>query len=564
MTSVLSVPCRRESSSLLPLDSAQKTESLRNRASSDSAVGPSLSSSSSSSSLNRTTATLAASFCSSPPDISLRPLDTTTAEEDGFQFPEYDVACLPNDSQDEGPPTPTQPQDSPHVDQPAALQHRVADDTCIAREPTRQCDYLSHSWTEEDALASWRYVSARKDTLQEGERLEYAAWRSWAKVRCKARLVSPASINWDKDCDLTWLYGPWQTHDTPKARDSSPPSPSASVASAFLHKKSILKKRTASQALLQFSLSTRSLLRHAGAIAKAQREVADSDDGNPDLDKSTPDLSISGSRVESESTVSMSSASSIASEFLSPSVRRHISFNTIVKQCIAVDGDDDHHGNYYAVEDDDDLSDEDSVVMMKPLPSRPLLSYNGSPRSSFSSDSRTIAPLPSTTLKSCPEPELKVPKKKYPSYFPWFRPEPRSSLSRSSSTETLRPPKQNSHDNFLLDEDEEGEPEADKDSSWGSKWISSDTYARFDSSWFPSRKKGHEKKEESPEEETSYAGSSGVFVPFGYGNDGADQEESEEKEDEFRVHYGLFGKVIDTVNTARDIAHVIWNVGWST
>jgi hypothetical protein len=25
---------------------------------------------------------------------------------------------------------------------------------------------------------------------------------------------------------------------------------------------------------------------------------------------------------------------------------------------------------------------------------------------------------------------------------------------------------------------------------------------------------------------------------------------------------GLIGRVIDTVNTARDIAHVIWNVGW--
>jgi hypothetical protein len=25
---------------------------------------------------------------------------------------------------------------------------------------------------------------------------------------------------------------------------------------------------------------------------------------------------------------------------------------------------------------------------------------------------------------------------------------------------------------------------------------------------------------------------------------------------------GIFGRVVDTVNTARDIAHVIWNVGW--
>jgi hypothetical protein len=25
---------------------------------------------------------------------------------------------------------------------------------------------------------------------------------------------------------------------------------------------------------------------------------------------------------------------------------------------------------------------------------------------------------------------------------------------------------------------------------------------------------------------------------------------------------GLIGQLINTVNTARDIAHVIWNVGW--
>jgi hypothetical protein len=25
---------------------------------------------------------------------------------------------------------------------------------------------------------------------------------------------------------------------------------------------------------------------------------------------------------------------------------------------------------------------------------------------------------------------------------------------------------------------------------------------------------------------------------------------------------GLFGKAVDTVNTAKDIAYVIWNVGW--
>jgi hypothetical protein len=42
---------------------------------------------------------------------------------------------------------------------------------------------------------------------------------------------------------------------------------------------------------------------------------------------------------------------------------------------------------------------------------------------------------------------------------------------------------------------------------------------------------------------------SGMFMPY------------EEDEDDV-VSDGLFGRVVDTVNTAKDIAHVIWNVGW--
>ena len=44
---------------------------------------------------------------------------------------------------------------------------------------------------------------------------------------------------------------------------------------------------------------------------------------------------------------------------------------------------------------------------------------------------------------------------------------------------------------------------------------------------------------------------SGMFMPY---------EEDEEEEDIETA--GILGKVVDTVNTAKDIAHVIWNVGW--
>ena len=46
---------------------------------------------------------------------------------------------------------------------------------------------------------------------------------------------------------------------------------------------------------------------------------------------------------------------------------------------------------------------------------------------------------------------------------------------------------------------------------------------------------------------------SGMFMPY---------EEEEHEEEESFASSGLIAKVVDTVNTARDIAHVIWNVGW--
>src|SRR5271156_4993482 len=74
-----------------------------------------------------------------------------------------------------------------------------------------------------------------------------------------------------KDCDVTWLYGPLHT-DTKKAfSTTASPSPSRlSTSSSFLHKKPILKKKSASEVILQRSNSEHSLLKRAGAILKSQ------------------------------------------------------------------------------------------------------------------------------------------------------------------------------------------------------------------------------------------------------------------------------------------------------
>jgi hypothetical protein len=244
----------------------------------------------------------------------------------------------------------------------------------------------------------------------------------------------------------------------------------------------------------------------------------------------------------------------LSSGLESPSDRRHISFNDEVAQCIAIDAKDGEEGgdcddvNNYGLFEDDESSD-DGVVMMKALALRPPLSNLSSPRSSFSSDSKTIAPLPPTTLKyrrDTPEPVVKP-----GNQYSWWPLGPR--LSQSSSTETLRPPKPKSHVNFLLDDDDYESNDYEVGLNWQPEGKLTDTTPGFDGPWFSSP------SGEILEDRGAYLSSSGMFIPFHYGDDDNDNDDSDNDDS---MKSGLFGKVVDTVNTARDIAHVIWNVGW--
>ena len=352
-----------------------------------------------------------------------------------------------------------------------------------------------------------------------------------------------------KDCDVTWLYGPLQT-DTKKpfTSDSSAPRSQLSVSNSFLNKKPILKKKSASEAILQRSLSSHTLLQHAGAILKAQE--AGLPRSRPSFGRATSDFGVGRfSRVSTSGTPTDESCvpgsaipSSISSGLVSPSERRHIHFNDKVEQCIAVegkDGYDDEEGgeSYNAVEEGDEESD-DGVVMMKQIPSKARLSNRSTPRSSFSNDSKTIAPLPSTTLKyrgDTPEP-AEPPK----STGFWGA---ASRLTSSSSQETLRP--QSPSTNYLLDDDEEA---SDLDPQW--KIPEKESSSIHDTFTSP----GHSSMSTSDDGYSPGPGlrrtPSGMFMPY------------DEDEEENAMNMGLFGRVVDTVNTARDIAHVIWNVGW--
>ena len=86
------------------------------------------------------------------------------------------------------------------------------DDNDVVVEPERHVDYLSHQWKESEISNSWKYIILKKKKrdvdLVNAARLENASWRTWAKARNNLKTVSPEVVNWSKDSDVTWLYGP--------------------------------------------------------------------------------------------------------------------------------------------------------------------------------------------------------------------------------------------------------------------------------------------------------------------------------------------------------------------
>ncbi|KAI7872327.1 hypothetical protein BDF14DRAFT_1713389, partial [Spinellus fusiger] len=72
-------------------------------------------------------------------------------------------------------------------------------------------DYLSYKFDEMDLAASWRVMTKQKKDIINGIRLENASWRTWIKQKNKLKTISPETLNWLKDSDVTWLYGPLHT-----------------------------------------------------------------------------------------------------------------------------------------------------------------------------------------------------------------------------------------------------------------------------------------------------------------------------------------------------------------
>ncbi|RMD44149.1 hypothetical protein DV735_g950, partial [Chaetothyriales sp. CBS 134920] len=424
------------------------------------------------------------SYASTPASvvsISNRPqFDYATADDD-MNFPDFDPT--PAVQKDPYAPPKEASDDSLTRLAPTLLHDPLdpakeldlsKDDQAVNPEPTRHVDYLSHDWREEDIWASWSYIVHRRKEINNSTRLENASWRTWVKTKHGLKTVSPESLNWLKDCDTTWLYGPLQTAGRRSLLNTTPPPSRLSHSSSFINKKPILKKKSASALMLERSLSQRTLLARASEILRSQQS-SPAHQGNPVYRRHISDFSISG----------YSGSSVLNTPALEDSVpgfsRTRSSFGFTE-------------------------------------PPTPI----SSSRNSFSSENKTIMPLPPTTLKRQSDPpELEVPE------F-WSQVK---MISPSPSQETLRPTRP-SH-NFLLDDD----PEVDDDEPWHPRSYGDNSQP----SW-------QEEYEPGPNMRRT---ESGMFMPY-----------DEEAEDEAAMNDHLFGRAMYAVNTIRDIAHVVWNVGW--
>lgn len=286
------------------------------------------------------------------------------------------------------------------------------DDSQLQHEPMARVDYFSHDWNESDLSSSWRYIVSRRQEMANSARLENASWRTWAKAKYNLKTVSPESLNWLKDYDVTWLYGPLyhehsshaglsgsQTNLHPRttsendaaaaavavatvapAADVTPSTTAASCANTRVGPKSILKKKTLAQIMLEETpgytpghsgSETTNYLRHhiyrqvptgqnrerMAALLNRQyeqsRTVSGSTEGALDSDYpgsgSIPQTNYSDNnspstviRPASYRTASQASAASIASlgSTTSQSSTRRVHFNDRVEQCIALDIDE--------------------------------------------------------------------------------------------------------------------------------------------------------------------------------------------------------------------------------
>ncbi|PKY46078.1 hypothetical protein RhiirA4_343309 [Rhizophagus irregularis] len=269
-------------------------------------------------------------------------------------------------------------------------------------------DYLSHEWTQEDDIwTSWKVMSKQKKELSNGIRLENASWRTWAKQKYNLKTVNPKKLNWLKDSDVTWLYGPLHTAWTSNSETSpklQTTEDKLNLLASTTSTKSCLKKKSISE-----------ILRPKGRYGPLVSSNSDTQLYRRDKEKDR-DNDSDASDCETASTCS--SISGPTTPTTGPTklpverINRKIQFNDRVEQCIAVESDDD-------VDElnDSDSSSDDGILM------------KNSPPKKKNRDLSTICKLAPTKLK-----EDRIHNNEYSSLYSSSRRRANSSNSLSSSS----------------------------------------------------------------------------------------------------------------------------------
>ncbi|KAJ7504257.1 hypothetical protein B0H11DRAFT_1710215, partial [Mycena galericulata] len=221
----------------------------------------------------------------------------------------------------------------------------VPDDSALVTLPRGQVDYLSHEWAEEDVWRSWRNMTRQKNEIANGMRLENASWRTWWKQRNKLKTVTPETLNWLKDSDVTWLYGPLHT-----AVDwTPPPKPKPDPTN--------VGKLSSAEDRLDLAAKHKPILKHRSISEQLQSDLPVSPVFSPVESEDEDDIAGATNQAIRPPLLQTKSAPHIhprphsalrrpspprvlppaMTRHTPPPGRKHITFNTFVEQCIAVD-----------------------------------------------------------------------------------------------------------------------------------------------------------------------------------------------------------------------------------
>ena len=344
-----------------------------------------------------------------------------------------------------------------------------------------------------------------------------------------------------KDNDVTWLYGPFvQSTSTSLDHASNSGTRQIPGCSSVDFQKSILKRRSLSENMLRRSLSSSTLMKQVTDTIGAQhqeKEIVDHLYGNLLAIPEKVDFPVARKRVKSR--YSGNSHSMFESERGTLYNERRIRFNDKVEQFIAVNQEED---NKERTDTADDAATAEISFVGKPartalILSDPSRTVGSKLRKYCDKDITTIAILPWTTLDSrMDSPELLEQKAQKQQYGG----NPESNFPLTSLEQNFE-----IHEfpmNSLVQEDDD-----DVEFDWQPPTSPGDREEDMSASQLQASGSSTSARHQIERASPSLL-DSGPFSPYeGYVE---------------REAMGLLDKIADVVNTAKDIACVLWNVGW--